>query len=496
MKIKKIELNNIKCFKNTTLILSESINVIIGCNNSGKSTILDTIGSLQEPRKFNNNFARINCSAGNAKIYFNANTGMYYKNTFNYALIQTNGPSNNISIFENNRNKGNINILPAQDPGNYIIPFQSKRKVSAFSENITTPELNKVDGTLRNLYAKIDRISNPEYKPAYDEYIRACDQIIGFRISTTNSTNGKKGVYIIENDINIPIDSMGEGVTNLLGLIVDLCRVKNKLFIIEEPENDIHPKALNNLLNLINEKSKFNQFLITTHSNIVVQNLINNNKTKLFNVEMKFENKIPTSTIDEIDTIEKRIETLSNLGYSLLDHEMWEYWIIFEESSAERIIRDYFIRWFIPSFQSKIKTFSARSANEISIKFDDFNRLFVYLHLSPIYKNKAWVVIDAGENEQNILENIKDKYIKSGWNESQFIQLSKHNFEEYYPTRFQDKVSEILLETNKKNKRELKKQLLLDVIDWINLNEKDAMEEFTESANEIKIFLQSNFVNV
>ena len=41
---------------------------------------------------------------------------------------------------------------------------------------------------------------------------------------------------------------MGEGVANIVGLLVDLCLAENKLFLIEEPENDIHPKALKGLL--------------------------------------------------------------------------------------------------------------------------------------------------------------------------------------------------------------------------------------------------------
>jgi hypothetical protein len=57
---------------------------------------------------------------------------------------------------------------------------------------------------------------------------------------------------------------MGEGIPHLLGLINDLCLAENKLFLIEEPENDIHPKALKRLLDLIIQKSQSNQFVIST----------------------------------------------------------------------------------------------------------------------------------------------------------------------------------------------------------------------------------------
>ena len=51
---------------------------------------------------------------------------------------------------------------------------------------------------------------------------------------------------------------MGEGVTNILGLITDLCVAENNIFLIEEPENDIHPKALKALLDLIASKADAN----------------------------------------------------------------------------------------------------------------------------------------------------------------------------------------------------------------------------------------------
>jgi predicted ATPase len=34
---------------------------------------------------------------------------------------------------------------------------------------------------------------------------------------------------------------MGEGVMNILGLIVHLAIAENRLFLVEEPENDVHP---------------------------------------------------------------------------------------------------------------------------------------------------------------------------------------------------------------------------------------------------------------
>jgi len=399
--------------------------------------------------------------------------------------FHTKTDSGNIQLYVNDTNHGYIGGIQNVEPHNFIIPFQSKRKVGGYSEVISYDEVSRVNGTLSNLYAKIDRISNPEFQPAYDEYIKACDEIIGFRVTTSASAGGKKAAYIVRNEEHIPLDVMGEGITNLLGLIVDLCRVQNKLFVIEELENDIHPKALKNLLNLIVEKSKSNQFIISTHSNIVLRHLGAPPKTIIYNIEMEMVDRIPTSKVKLVDTQEKRMEALEDLGYEAFDFNLWNHWIFFEEASAERVVRELLIPWFIPSMNNRVRTFSARTSNEVAVKFDDFNRLFVFLHLQKIYKNKAYVIIDSGIEEGKILKNISDRYVPLGWKGENFIQLSKHDFEEYYPANFSDKVIALLNENNRKEKKALKEALLNDVIKFSQENREMAMDEFSRSATEV-----------
>ncbi|MBI3234034.1 MAG: ATP-binding protein [Bacteroidetes bacterium] len=113
---------------------------------------------------------------------------------------------------------------------------------------------------------------------------------------------------------------MGEGVANILGLIVDLCIADEKIFLIEEPENDIHPKALKTLLNLIIEKSTTNQFFISTHSNIVAKYLGSVSDAKLFNItnnERDSEReKLFISRIEVVpNNHEARRRVLEDLGY-------------------------------------------------------------------------------------------------------------------------------------------------------------------------------------
>ena len=79
-----------------------------------------------------------------------------------------------------------------------------------------------------------------------------CESILGFKIGVIPSENPNSfepGIFVNATKM-IPLRSMGDGVANVVGFIVILLTEDRKLFLVEELENDIHPKALKKLLNL------------------------------------------------------------------------------------------------------------------------------------------------------------------------------------------------------------------------------------------------------
>lgn len=484
MWITKIRLQNVRSFEDKTIEFSKGINVLVGPNNSGKSTIAYAALLVQEGFSFSSNYLRSGTDKGNVQIYLEGATE-YFKD-----ITESGKLAINLDITESrtsikatyNGNERGINLIEQREPKNFVYPYLSKRKVVGYSEDVRDQYTSAVTGNLQYLYAKIDKVSNPE-KPAYSSYVDACKQILGFIVTCSSSPNGKKACYIVDDFRNITLDNMGEGVASVLGLLVDLCVADNKLFVIEEPENDIHPKALKELLKLVVKKSSNNQFIITTHSNIVTRFLGAESGTKIFKVDMEFKKKVPTSKIEEIENNpEARQNLLAHLGYELIDLDLWEGWLFLEESSAEKIIRQYLIPWFAPSLQGKLRTFSARSIDEVESKFDDFNTLFSYLNLQPTYKNRAWVIVDNGDREKEIIQKLKAVYGSSGWSEDQFQQFDEHDFERYYPKQFEEKVAQVLSITDKKGKRNKKKALLDEVEAWIKGNPEEAKAAFADSA--------------
>jgi predicted ATPase len=508
MWVKKVDLINFRSYENGSVELSKGINLIVGQNNAGKSVLLRSVAWLQNGSRISSQDVRKGKESGFVKLTLEDSRGYFRFRaestiTIGVELSKSRtsftgsegvesetraddiiGPSYDLNSFTPQYPYR----IPNQEPHNFIYPYLSKRKVTGFNENINLQTANSIAGNFSNLSAKVDRLCNSNI-PENEEFIESCNEIIGFKISAVASDSGKKVAQALNAHECIYIEEMGEGVANLLGLIVDLCVAKDKLFLIEEPENDIHPKALKKLLELIEKKSSTNQFIITTHSNIVVRHLGSLPESKLFQVTMeRNKHRIPVSKVQEVESLpEARRAVLDDLGYDLFDFNLWRGWLFLEESSAERIIRDYLIPWFVPGLKNRLRTIAAQGKDDVEVKFKDFHRLFLFVHLEPMYKNSAWIVIDSGEEEKKIIDHLKEKF-KSSSNSSHFRQFEQHDFESYYPATFcneyQTDISEISQCTNKE-KMDKKRTLLENLISWIEENREQSKDGFEQSAAEI-----------
>ena len=395
MKITGIELENVKSYKKLERVgFSTGINILVGPNNAGKSVIINAIFQLQRNNILTPNDITIGDTEGKVILYINGEHGTQIKSTgpnssIQYTLLSN---ANQKTLVRDNGSAFKLSAIPVTEPNNLIYPYLSKRKVNKFIDTINEKNVNSISGDFQHLYSKIDRLVTPEYLPGNTEYTNACKDILGFQISSLAKGEGKQAVLFVHNSEHIPLTAMGEGVTNIIGLITDLCIAENKIFLIEELENDIHPKALKALLKLIESKSSTNQFFISTHSNIVMKHLGASDNSKVFRVSNETfdetRKNMRLSTINPVskDPIERK-KLLEELGYDFFDHDLWKGWLFLEESSAEEIIRDHLIRWFTPKLKYELRTFSAGSTSRVIPKFDDFNKLFVFLHLEPTYKN-------------------------------------------------------------------------------------------------------------
>jgi hypothetical protein len=491
MKLSTLQIKDYKSFADSGAIRLGQINVLIGRNNSGKSAVVHAVHLIQQGTESNGNDVRL---GGNQ---FHVVYGLEGAGGNRHGLnVPTNAPTIDITLQANGSRNTGINltfivpgagniggsIIQAREPVNFIYTYLSKRKVTVFDRVVDQGKTLAVSPNLQNLVAKVARLANPSH-PKFVEYDALCNKVLGFSVSEHAAPGGQQAGIPIGNFDYIPIEDMGEGVSSLLGLITDLCMADGNLFLIEELENDIHPEGLKAILEVIIQKSKNNQFIISTHSNIVTKYLGSTDNSKLFNVSLDYQpGLVPTSTIREVErTPEARIQVLRQLGYELYDFDLWEGWLILEESSAEVIIRDYLIPWFAPRL-SRIRTLAAGGTSKVEPAFRDFHRLFLFTHLEPQYKDRAWVVVDGDKSGKQVVGRLRQAY--KSWSEDHFRTWSKADFEEYYPAKFEERVKEVLARSHDE-KPAAKEALLGDVKQWCDEDQQEARAAFEESAAEV-----------
>jgi predicted ATPase len=498
MKIAAVQIKNWKSFEDSGLVKLDQINVLLGGTNSGKSALVRAVHLMQRPPSAED-LANIRLGATQADIHLRlsgSNIADDIKRHYGDqdGTVQQPVVLDIMMLRQGNDSLGHgyslklsgaqvtVQAIEAVEPKNFIYTYLSKRKVTAFGRAIDRSRTLEVRDNLENLVAKVYRLANSDYERAA-EYDKLCKEVLGFRISTFASEGGMQAGISVGRFDHIPIEAMGEGVSSQLGLITHLCMAEDNLFLIEEPENDIHPQSLKALLDVIIEKSASNQFIVTTHSNIVTRYLGAAPNSKLFNIELEFApNAVPTSTIREVEkTPAARIAALRRLGYELYDFDLWEGWLILEEASAEVIIRDYLIPWFAPRL-SRVRTLSAGGTSKVEPAFEDFRRLFLFTHLEPQYKERAWVVVDGDVTGIKVVKQLRAKY--PSWPAEHFRTLSKPDFEHYYPKRFKADVDDVLALTHDAKKPE-KDKLTEKVKAWCDKSPDEARREFEGSAAEV-----------
>ena len=381
MRVTAIRISGFRSLEATDQIDLGSINVLIGANNAGKSSILRALYLLQQGS--GTAFADVRTASGKALIEISVAdvigvaamgaAGNVGAGTFSlgYETLDRRGGQQSFNFCDAAGSNHSFAQLPAVDPNHFIVPYLSKRKTLSYNEDVRSQHALNIQPSFQFLAAKLSRICNPSF-PGSNQYMSACREILGFEITAIPSEGGQvPGVYLPSKE-PLPIDQMGEGVPHIAGLLADLALSENKLFLIEEPENDLHPDALRALLRLLVTSSTKNQFVISTHSNIVLQHLGAEPSCSVYEVSAEKGQLPVTAKVRLVDrTPEARLTVLKAMGYSLSDFDLWDGWLFVEESSAERIIRDYLVPWFAPRL-TRVRTISSGGTSKVepsSVRF-------------------------------------------------------------------------------------------------------------------------------
>ena len=439
----KIIVKNYKCFDSTGGGFERimPINVIIGKNNSGKSSLIDLIKYIIQNDNKIIEIGRDNVKAEviiehllteqEISANFKSNTGgggIPGQNHFEYgkkfvgsrysytlgeqkrktfkeinadyvseASTQINGLANTIQLpFVN---MFFCNITAERD----IVPETSNNKINfnpngVGATNAIQQIINRTDRDSRlieiELLKELNYIINPDIEFT--------------RILVQQDNNNNWEIFFENSDGNrIALSKMGSGIKTVLLVLLNLVvrpviENKNKnsyVFGFEELENNLHPSLQRRLYNYIKEYSEKHQayFFLTTHSNVVIDSFGIYKNSQVIHVVNDGLKSTSSTLLSYTDTK----DILSDLGLKASDI-LQSNGVIWVEGPSDRNYLNKWLELLAPDLKEglhySIMFYGGRLLSNLTFDFEWFNKDVI--PLLKINRN-AFVVLDRDGKTMN-----------------------------------------------------------------------------------------------
>lgn len=486
MRIINLELKNFRSFRHSGQIdLGERVNVIVGKNDSGKSALLESFRRfVYEQTNARQAGDDIHANGGSYDLQFDAvlnskaeltsgNENFSEGDTLHFKCHYERG--HDAYQYEVKKENGQ-NITPRNPNG--ILAYQ--RPEAPINAIDSLRKLKSLSGVGRDTYA---RLPNDGSNAASivddiltgggadeDEFKRVMVDLLGYRIGAVNYQSNNKIIgKTLTSGKRITADKMGSGVSEVAFLVATMVISREKVIVIDEIENSIHPQLLKKLLAVIRDKSVSNnlQFIIGTHSNIVLTQLGGLDGSKVFRVSIDNDE----SSIQSIATPTERQDLLVELGYELSDLQLYDGFLLTEESSAQSFLEQIIIPKFLSHLDGKIKVVASGGADDVQTRYDLLGKLYVFQFVDPAYKRKSWVLCDGDDKGKDVVNKLKTDFPDGA--ERMYNLQNDKQIEHYYPSevvsaflteKSLSTVDDLLQMSDKNKKRELKTELLESVL--------------------------------
>ena len=486
MTIQRVKIANFRSIDTLGPLDLGPINLLVGRNNSGKSSIIRAMLAGQVGATLDASLdVRIGADTAVVELTFSPPPPAFLTrrgSTGNEVdLITTLSRSNGLqhrATWASGRMATEPGPIPADRAEGIFVPILGGRRVANYATQLSLPLANALIDRDDYVTARISALTTGSH-PASVKYRELVRSILGVEISAVLVGDGQQPGLAVNARSTIPVQRMGEGVGGALRLITELPDAEGKVFLVEEPESDLHPAALRALLDAMAESSQSNQFVVSTHSDLVVRRLGAEPGARIYSVTQEDVEGLPTTQVRAIESAYERLDLLSELGYEV---DTPPGWLLLEESSAEVLLREFLIPTFAPGL-GILRTVAANGSGDVERKFSDLENFVLFAHLGDPAVRRAWVLVDGDSSGRKVVEQLRRRF--SSWPAEHFQHLSQNDLESYYPPRFADAVSEIRTSHVKDVKRSLKKRLLVQVRDWCREEPATAAKEFESSAADL-----------
>lgn len=490
--INKLKLKNFKRFRTFTLDFEDKLNILVGDNESGKSSILEAINLVLSG-------SRSKVEASGLENLFNTqaiqeflNLDKNYKNLPTLFIELYFNEQHNFDLNGKNNSEGKIadglrlDIIPNDDlskdikdilsHSGSVFPFEFYIiKFSTFSSEAYSGYRKYLRHLLIDNSQMSSEYAIKEYvKAMYDSYSHSVEKnihhneyrkhkeafkknilkdfnekvpVYDFSIRNTSKSNLETDLTLTEDDICI--ENKGKGIQCFIKTEFALNRTKANLDVIllEEPENHLSHVHMKKLIKKISDATE-KQIIISTHSTLISSRL-------------NLQNSILLNSNSEIPVLLKQIDiSTAKFFIKAPDNNILEFVlskkIILVEGDAEYIL--------LESFFHKVKGSSLElsDVHVISVDGTSFKR---YLDISKVLNIKTAVIRD---NDKDFQSNCIDNYIDFSSFDNIKIFFEKDNALSTFEI--------CLYETNKKvcDDLFLSKRIKLSVLDFMIKNKAEA----------------------
>lgn len=258
--IKQLSIHGFRGFANEQSIVfslpngevGSGLNVIVGANNSGKSTIIESI------KAFNGD-----CSFSEGKRNVKAEQRVEIKITDENNVersLRTVASGGSQVIYANQNDKIEAYILPSRRFVNYEFGRDQWTRQTYIANSLLENRTYGLNNFSVRLFAMLER------KDALDPVL---ERIIGSHVDWTIEQRDNGNYYVKFNFSGLSHSS--EGVGDGLWSILTICDAlydsnENSIIVIDEPELSLHPAFQRRVLKEFLEYSKNHQIIICTHS--------------------------------------------------------------------------------------------------------------------------------------------------------------------------------------------------------------------------------------
>lgn len=389
MKLSNIKFKNYKSFGDywSTIQNVSSVNVLIGRNNSGKSSVLDVIEGLTNANVFNKNSSLnasftvelehtldeheirellrgndswrvsqyINKFAGGKKNYFVevGKESFSHPNVFEFKYAEPIEQSECVKI----------SLADLHLNNNMINPYQRYKFRKLAADRDIVPEGDSATlGLAENGEGATRIIKTFLLDNKYDEKIienillSALNDILAsdasyerIRIqSISDEENGERWeIFLEEKGKRYPLSKMGSGLKTILLVLINLLvipemeeyKTSRFIFAFEELENNLHPALQRRLFEYLYQYSieKETILFLTTHSHVAINLFANRENVQLFHVKKENGDSM-VETVDDYISKSQILEDLDVKASDLLQSNG----IIWVEGPSDRI---YIKKW-------------------------------------------------------------------------------------------------------------------------------------------------------